>query len=64
MNEEEKSELSSEDLDRISRLQLQKESPEAYKDRPVWQRVLAWILLVILIAGIGLYCYWQMVPQG
>ena len=35
-------------------------SEDVYTPRPRWQRILAWIMCAILIAGIALYYYWIM----
>lgn len=63
MEKDTEQELSSEDLEQISRLQFENECKEKFDERPGWQRIMAWILLFIVVVGIGLYCYWQMVPQ-
>ena len=36
------------------------EAPKEYKPRPVWQLILAWVLIaVVLFAFLGV-CYWMM----
>jgi len=40
------------------------ENEQHYTERPLYQRVLAWVLFGIIVVGIGLYCYWLMVPQA
>jgi len=56
--------LTKEDLDKISELQAKKDSEEHYTERPRFQRILAWTLLAVVVIGIGLYCYWLMLPQA
>ena len=55
--------LTSEELETISRLQMEKDEKEHYVERPMWQRVIAWVLLTIVVLGIVLYCRAQIVPQ-
>lgn len=31
---------------------------EEYHERPMWQRVLAWILIVLIVAATGIYALW------
>ena len=35
-----------------------KQEPEPYVERPRGQRILAWVLLVIVIIGVILWYYW------
>lgn len=56
-------ELTTEELETISRLQAEKDAAEHYTERPLSQRILAWILLGIVLVGIALYCWIQVVPQ-
>ena len=63
MEENQNRELTSEDLEEISRLEFQKECKEVYNERPRWHRIMAWVLLAILLIGIGCFCYWEMLPQ-
>ena len=51
-----------EDLEKISQLRMQEDLESHYTERPRSQRILAWILLIIMVIGIFFYCYWQMTP--
>lgn len=31
---------------------------QEYHERPMWQRVLAWILIVMVVAATGVYALW------
>lgn len=53
---------STEDLEKISQIRMQEESESHYTERPKSQRILAWILVVLMVIGIFFYCYWQMTP--
>lgn len=54
--------LTTEDLDRISELQEQLDNQKQYTPRPKSHRVFAWLLVGLMVLGIGLYCYWQITP--
>lgn len=51
-----------EDLEKISELRMKQESESHYTERPRSQRIMAWILIVLMVLGIFFYCYWQMTP--
>ena len=55
--------LTTEDLNKISEMQAEKESQETYTERPRSHRILAWICIAVMVVGIFFYCYWQIVPQ-
>ena len=50
----------------LERLQAQQMTEtKGYKPRPKWQLVYAWILIAILLAGIGCTIYWLVfAPQS
>lgn len=54
----EKEQFTEQELERISRIEMEKEQREHYQERPVVQRIFALILAGVVVLGIGLFCYW------
>lgn len=54
--------LTQEDLEQISALQAKKDLETGYHERPLSQRVFAWVLAGIVMLGVILTCYWLAVP--
>ena len=55
--------LTTEEIETIAKLQEEKDSAEHYTERPKSHRVLAWVLIALMLAGLALYYYWIAVPQ-